>query len=233
MRLQVFLSHAGISSRRKAFEQVRAGQVSVNGKVVTEPSTPVQSSDIIAFQGKKVSLREKVYILLNKPADVVTTVEDRFAEKKVMDFLPQEFRHLYPVGRLDKQTTGLLILTNDGELTHRLTHPSFEVDKVYQARLDRALSENDRMRLQKGVLLEGAKTAPCRIKKTDSGPYEITVHEGRKRQIRKMFELLRYRVLELVRLRQGSIALGDLGVGKWRFLKREEVIRLLKEVGIS
>ncbi len=217
MRLQVFLSHSGACSRRKALLLIQSGRVIVNGQKVLEPSFSVQpSSDIVTLDGKEISLKEKTTILLNKPKGVVVTVSDKFAEKTVIDVLPSQFRHLYPVGRLDKDTTGLLLLTNDGDLAYRLAHPSFEVDKTYEVILGKPLLEADRKRLENGVFLEGKKTAPCRIKTIAQNIYEIVIHEGRKRQIRYMFASLRYHVWELKRTKQGSLVLGDLKVGEWR-----------------
>ena len=148
MRLQVFLSRSGASSRRKALDIIFAGRVSVNGRVVTEPSFCVHpESDRVLLDGRPVEAGEKTYLLFHKPKGVVTTKRDRFAAKTVLDFFPEDLKHLNPVGRLDKDTTGLLLLTNDGDLAHRLMHPSFDVEKVYRVRLDRALSPGDKKRL--------------------------------------------------------------------------------------
>lgn len=226
MRLQVFLSSAGVCSRRRALLLVQSGRVSVNGKKVVEPSYAVSFGDRITVDGKGISSREKIYVLLNKPRGAVTTREDRFAEKKVMDLLPQGLRHLYPVGRLDKDTTGLLFLTNDGPLAFYLAHPSFGVEKTYRGFLDRPLEERSRLRLQRGLELDGRMTAACRIRMVSAKEFEITLHEGRKRQIRRMFEALRYRVVALERVRQGPLELGGLEPGAWRYLTPQEVCAL-------
>lgn len=226
MRLQVFLSSAGACSRRRALLLVRSGRVAVNGKKVVEPSFPVSFSDRIAIDGKGISPREKAYVLLNKPRGVVTTREDRFAEKNVIDLLPKGLRHLYPVGRLDKDTTGLLLLTNDGPLAFCLAHPSFGIEKTYQGSLDRPLEERGRLRLQRGLELDGRMSAPCRIRMISAKEFEITLHEGRKRQIRRMFEALRYRVVALARTRQGPLELKGLGSGAWRYLTPQELCSL-------
>ncbi len=234
MRLQVFLSHSGACSRRKALEYIKQGKVTVNDRKIFEPSHSVhEQSDIVLLDGKCISIPQKVYILLNKPKGVVTTVSDRFAEKKVLDLLPKNFKNLYPVGRLDKDTSGLLLLTNDGALTHRLIHPSFEVEKAYRVLLNKPISGDDKNRLQKGIVLDGKKTAPCQIKKISQNEFEIIIHEGRKRQIRRMFASLHYHVVALVRIRQGSLTLGNLKVGEWRFLTKEEVDRLYNELKIK
>ena len=229
MRLQVFLSHAGVSARRKTLELIKAGRVTVNNKKIYEPSYPVKESDLIVFDGRRLVIPEPIYLLLNKPKGVVTTVSDPFAEKTVMDLLPKKFSSLHPVGRLDKDTSGLLLLTNDGALTHRLIHPSFEVEKTYRVCLDRPLTQDDWRRLEKGVLLDDKKTAPCQIQKNGPCAYEMIIHEGRKRQIRRMFAALRYYVRDLSRIRQGTLALGDLKPGDFRPLTKEEVARLKRE----
>ena len=182
------------------------------------------------LNGEKVVLREKTYILLNKPPGVITTRKDRFAGKTVLDILPERFRYLYPVGRLDKDTTGLLLLTNDGELTHRLTHPRFEVDKLYQAVLDKPLKNSDLNRLEKGIPIDGMPTAPCKIRCRDSSTVEIILHEGRKRQIKRMFSVLGYKVVDLRRLQESHLTLGDLKPGQWRFLSQREIEGLYRSV---
>ncbi len=233
IRLQVFLAHSGACSRRCAGEWIKAGHCSVNGKKVLEPSYPVNPGrDNVLLDDKEVILRKKTYILLNKPPGVITTRKDRFAGKTVLDILPERFRHLYPVGRLDKDTTGLLLLTNDGELTHRLTHPRFEVDKLYQALLDKPLKNSDLKHLEKGILIEGIATAPCKIRCRDSSTVEITLHEGRKRQVKRMFSVLGYKVVELTRLKESHLTLGDLKPGQWRILSQKEIEALYRSVGL-
>ncbi len=234
MRLQVFLSHSGACSRRKALAYIQQGRVTVNGKRIAEPSFPVsEESDAVLLDGKSIVLAAKRYLILHKPKGVVTTLKDPFAEHKVTDLLPKGLKNLYPAGRLDKETRGLLLLTNDGDLTHRLLHPSFEVEKAYRVFLNRPLLEDDKKRIQSGIILEGKKTAPCRIKKISQNEYEIVIHEGRKRQIRKVFALLHYHANDLVRIRQGSLVLGDLKAGEWRFLTKEEVARLYNELKLK
>ncbi|MFH0940968.1 MAG: pseudouridine synthase [Candidatus Omnitrophota bacterium] len=227
MRLQVFLSHSGACSRRKALDLILQGRVTVSGKAILEPSYPITDvSGVVALDGKRIILpEEKIYILLNKPKGVTTTKSDRFAEKKILDVLPIKFKDLYPVGRLDKDTTGLILLTNDGILTHRMSHPSFEVDKAYKVVLDKPLKLQDKYKIEKGVLLDDKVTSPCRVLVTGE-EVEIVIHEGRKRQVRRMFALLRYHVRELVRTRQGPLSLGELKEGQWRFLTKDEVEQL-------
>lgn len=234
MRLQVFLSRSGACSRRKALEYIKAKRVVVEGDIIQEPSFEVSPScTSVELDGKKIFLFEKVYVLLNKPGGVVTTTSDKFAPKKIIDLLPANLRRLHPVGRLDKDTTGLILLTNDGDFTHHMIHPSFNVKKVYRALLDRELSFKDKNSFKRGIMLEGRRTAPCEIKRINRLIYEIVLHEGRKRQIRNMFKVLGYSVVELSRIRQGSLSLGGLPAGKWRFLNKEEVKKIFRELGIA
>jgi pseudouridine synthase len=231
LRLQVFLSHNGIASRRGAMDLVQAGRVAVNGQIVKEPSTPVDPArDKITFDGKLVEAKQFSYILLNKPVGYVTTKEDAHAEKTVMDLLPKEYRHLVPVGRLDMDSEGLLLLTNDGELAHHLTHPKFDVDKTYLVWIGGKLAAEKKRRLELGVIVEGAKTAPCKIsdyKETDEqSELLLTIHEGRKRQVRLMMKAVGCSVRYLKRVAQGPLKLNDLPTGKWRELNPEEIKQL-------
>jgi pseudouridine synthase len=231
IRLQVFLSHNGIASRRAAMELVQKGRVTVNGKVVSEPSTPVDPArDKITFDGKLVEAKQFSYILLNKPAGYVTTKEDAHAEKTVMDLLPRNLQHLVPVGRLDLDSEGLLLLTNDGDLAHRLTHPKFGVDKTYLVWIGGKLLAEKKRRVEQGVLVEGVKTAPCKIsdlKETEEqSEFLLTIHEGRKRQIRLMMKAVGCAVRYLKRVAQGPLKINDLPTGKWRELLPDEIKQL-------
>lgn len=233
LRLQVFLSRQGVCSRRKAMDLIQSGQVYVNGHLVTEPSTPVLvGKDRVTVNGEDIARRDYTYLVMNKPAGCVTTREDRFADKTVLDLLPEHLRHVNPVGRLDKDTEGLLLLTNDGDLAFRLTHPSFDVEKTYVVRITKALTPEDVHRLETGVVIEGRTTAPARcgpVRKSGRGSvFELTIHEGRKRQVRLMLAALGKHVSYLQRIRQGSLNLGDLPVGKWRVLSPSEVMALKK-----
>lgn len=223
MRLQVFLSKAGISSRRAAREIIASGRVRVNGKKILEPSFNVNpENDSVFLSNKKILSKKKIYILLNKPRGITTTKKDSHAARIVMDLLPHEYRHLNPVGRLDRDTTGLILLTNDGEMVNRLTHPRFNIEKTYILRLDRKLEQLHRTRLEEGILLEGRYTLPCKIA-SGRGGLQMTLREGRKRQIRRMFLKLGYKVMALKRIREGGLSLGSLPEGKWRFLREGEV----------
>ena len=237
MRLQVFLSHSRVCSRRKALELIKEGQVTVNGKIVNEPSCDVDSSDQIYLGNKKVSLKENSYLILNKPKGAVTTLQDKHAQFTVKDLLPQEYKHLYPVGRLDKESEGLLLFTNDGDLAFRLGHPSFKVDKVYFVEVDRRLSGQDALALERGVVVEGRRTHPAKLRMVYSKPnasgFNLTIHEGRKRQIRLMLDSLGYLVRSLKRIQYGPICLNNLAPGKCRLLSKEELSLLVKACGFN
>jgi 23S rRNA pseudouridine2605 synthase len=231
VRLQVFLSKAGISSRRSASDFIKSGRISVNEKKVFEPSYKVYpGKDKVSLDGNIVLPLENLYIMLNKPKGVTTTKKDRFAEKTVMDLLPRDLRHVNPAGRLDKDTTGLLLLTNDGELINKLTHPRFNIDKLYEVRIDRHLSDKDRVRIEKGVDIDGKETFPCDISVKDEYLLDIRVHEGRNRQIKRMFAALGYKVIELKRVKEAFLSLGGLREGEWRYLTDQEASRLKKGI---
>lgn len=238
MRLQVFLSRSRICSRRKALNLVKEGYVSVNNNVIREPSYDVDpGTDEVYFNDRKVELKKNSYIIVNKPRGFVTTLMDRHAEKTVLSLLPAGYRHLYPVGRLDKDSEGLLLFTNDGDLAFRLIHPSFKVNKVYFVDVRGNVKHSDVLRLQKGVFIEGRKTHPACVKiiysKGGASGLEITIHEGRKRQIRLMLLSLGYRVIRLRRVKYGSLELGKLKPGQWRLLNNQEISSLYKGCGLS
>lgn len=233
IRLQVFLSRNGVCSRRKAFDLVLGGRVSVNGQTVREPSTPVDpKKDKVCVDGREVKEKAYHYVLLNKPAGYVTTKSDPFAQKTVFDLLPRQFSHLSPVGRLDKDTEGLLLLTNDGDAAYRLSHPRFGVDKTYCVKIAGLLTAQQKSKIEEGVFVEGRKTAPAGIKDIqflkNQTQMKIVIHEGRKRQIRLMFAQMGQKVVYLKRLSQGPLSLGALKIGRWRELTKEE-IKILKE----
>ncbi|OGX54417.1 MAG: hypothetical protein A2321_01655 [Omnitrophica WOR_2 bacterium RIFOXYB2_FULL_45_11] len=237
MRLQVFLSHSRVCSRRKALELIKDAQVTVNGKIVNEPSYSVDSSDQVYLGNKKVSLKENSYLILNKPRGAVTTLQDEHAKFTVKELLPKEYKHLYPVGRLDKESEGLLLITNDGDLAFRLGHPSFKVNKVYFVEVDRRLSGQDALALERGVVVEGRRTHPAKLRMVYSKPnasgFNLTIHEGRKRQIRLMLAGLGYSVRNLKRIQYGPIRLDNLAPGKCRLLSREELGVIFKVCGKS
>ncbi len=206
---------------------VQSGRVKVNGLIVREPSFAVEAGDDIMADGQKVESKQYSYVMLNKPAGYVTSKEDPHADKTVMDLLPRELQHLVPVGRLDMESEGLLLLTNDGNLAHRLTHPKFHVDKTYTVRVGGELAREKKMRLEHGVVIEGAKTAPCCIRDvqyngTDT-EFRMMIHEGRKRQIRLMLKAVGSHVHYLKRIAVGDLRLGGLKTGAWRYLEPMEI----------
>ncbi|MBN1871153.1 MAG: rRNA pseudouridine synthase [Candidatus Omnitrophica bacterium] len=231
MRLQVALSRSGITSRRKAASIIEEGRVLVNGSVIRERSHPVDlESDKIVVDGKSIDAKEKIYILLNKPRGYITSRCDPEGRKTVFDLIPSRFKNLHPVGRLDRDTTGLLILTNDGELTYRLTHPKFEIRKKYWIRCKGMIQDKEKTRLERGMVIDGKKTARAKVtllkNNTDSSELYIEIHEGRKRQIRYMFLYLGRPVKRIERVAYESLTLGSLKKGEFRYLTNSEVRRL-------
>jgi 23S rRNA pseudouridine2605 synthase len=230
------LMEAGTGSRRKLVENIIKGRVQVNGKPVDDLKHPVNIvKDHITIEGKPTDLKPKetICLMLHKPKGVLSTTSDERGRRTVTDILPAEYRHagLYPAGRLDKDSTGLLLLTNDGNLTYRLTHPRFEHEKEYLVRIDGTLTAEEKNRLKKGIKLEEGKTSPARIKEVKSGSYNysLTIHEGRKRQIRRMFERLKHPVIDLKRIRIGGLRLGNLKEGEARRLSAGEIATLTEK----
>ena len=221
------LLKAGAGSRRKVAAAIMEGRVTVNGRVVDSLRFALDpEKDIIALDGKEIKTESErpVYLMLNKPAGMLSTVRDERGRMTVMDLVPEKYRkmRLYPAGRLDKDTTGLLLLTNDGELTHRLTHPSFENEKEYYVNIDGRLTDEDIRSLEEGVELEEGITSPAKVRELENElpyNYSIIIHEGRKRQVRRMFAALGYFTIALKRVRIGKLMLGDLKEGEVREIK--------------
>ena len=237
MRLQSFLSQAGISSRRSVIQELEDGKVKVNGEVVRIPSYPIfPGKDHVTYLDQEISLSTKknLYFIFNKPRGVITTAQDTHNRKTVLDYFKEVKARLYPVGRLDQDTTGLLLVTNDGDLAHKLMHPSFGVEKIYEVVIDKEISKEEIKRLEQGIVIEEVKTAPCKIKmlsvRDGKSKVEIILHEGRKRQIRNMFQAIGIKVLHLHRKRYGPLNLKGLTPGKSRLLTSEELNMLLKVV---
>jgi len=235
MRLQVFLSHNGVCSRRQAMELIQEGHVAINGQVIREPSWKVNlPQDTITVDGKSVESKQYEYVILNKPQGYVTTMAEHRGEKSVLKLLPEEYQHLKSVGRLDKDTEGLLLLTNDGDVSHKLTHPKFNVDKVYYVEIRGQMSEVSKRKLEKGVSIEGEMTSPAKIKdmKFDGGKtsFKMTIHEGKKRQIRLMCKVVGHEVVYLKRVVHGPLRLGTLKKGEWHKLTVEEINSLQSTV---
>jgi 23S rRNA pseudouridine2605 synthase len=226
MRLAKFLAHAGVASRRAAEGIVAAGRVTVDGEVVTDPARDVDETSGVALDGHRVAPEPHEVHALNKPAGVVSTARDTHGRPTVVQ-LVRSPRRLYPVGRLDADTTGLILLTNDGELADRLTHPRYGVKKVYRARIQPArVSPRALEALREGVELEDGRTAPAQVRQLAPGVLELTVREGRKRQVRRMVEAVGHRVVALERVAFGPLGLRGLEPGKSRRLTKAEVDRL-------
>lgn len=236
IRLQKYMAEAGISSRRKAEELILEGKVKVNGKTVNELGIKiVPNKDIVEYNGKKVVLeKEYVYILLNKPIGYVTTVKDQFNRDSILD-LVKISKRIVPVGRLDMYTSGAIILTNDGDFVYKVTHPKHEIEKTYTVTIKGIVKDNEVEELKKGVKIEDYTTKPAKVKilKTDEekniSRLEITIHEGKNRQVRKMCEAIGHKVLALHRSKIAGIGVKDLELGKWRYLTRNEVKKILNE----
>jgi 23S rRNA pseudouridine2605 synthase len=230
MRLAKHLAHAGVASRRASEKLVWDGRVTVGGEVVTDPARDVGPGDAIALDGEPVGAAEhrRVVYAVHKPRGVVSTASDPGGRMTVVDLVESEKR-LYPVGRLDADTSGLILLTDDGDLAHRLTHPRFEVPKTYRAKVKKPpVREAELRRLREGIELEDGRTAPARVRKLMPNELEITIHEGRKRQVRRMLEEIGHPVSSLQRVAFGSLTLGNLAEGSHRRLSAAEVERLRK-----
>jgi 23S rRNA pseudouridine2605 synthase len=230
------LTEAGTGSRRRMAEAIKQGKVRVNDEVAASFNHPVDpAKDRIFFEGRAIDLKPDkiICLMLNKPAGIVSTVNDEKGRRTVVSILPEKYRRhrLYPVGRLDIDTTGLLLMTNDGDLTYRLTHPRYEYEKEYLAAIRGSLSPDEKRQLQRGILLEDGMTHPAVVREIAMPPYNysITIHEGRKRQVRRMFERLRHTVLALKRVRIGNLRLGDLKEGEARHLTAKEISNLADE----
>ena len=239
-RLQKVIAYAGIASRRKAEQLIVEGKVKVNGKVVRELGTKVSNSDTIEVEGVKLEKEDKVYFLLYKPKGYISAVTDDKGRKTVVDIFKKRVpERIFPVGRLDYDTTGLLLLTNDGEFSYQLTHPKFKIDKTYIARVKGVPTIDGLKKLQRGIKLEDGKTAPAKVSMTSFDEQagkaicEITIHEGRNRQVRRMFEAIGTPVVKLKRERFAFLDLGNLKPGEYRELTKHEVkqLRVLAETG--
>lgn len=235
VRLQKYMAECGVASRRKCEEFILNGKVKVNGAVVNELGTKVNTlRDIVEYNGRKLEFKEDfVYILLNKPIGYVTTAKDQFDRDSVLDLVKTNKR-LVPVGRLDMYTSGALILTNDGEFVYKVTHPKHEIEKTYTVTIKGIVTDEEVVKLRNGVQIEDYTTKPARVKilKTDEekkqSRLEITIHEGKNRQVRKMCETINHSVLALHRSKIAGIGVKDIELGKWRYLTKKEVDKILQ-----
>lgn len=227
-RIQKIIANSGYASRRKAEELIKQGRVTVNGEIVRELGQKASYADTIMIDGEALKKEDKEYILLYKPRDVVTTSSDDKHRKTVID-LVETPKRVYPVGRLDYDTSGVLLLTNDGELTNLLTHPSSNIEKVYLVKIDEAVNPHVLKKLETGVIIDGKKTAPAKVKvkkidkKKNKSLIYLTIHEGRNHQVKKMFEAIGYKVAKLKREKFAGLDLHSLKSGEWRRLSVHEV----------
>lgn len=233
VRLQKYLAEAGIASRRQAERLILAGEVLVNGRVAELGMQVEPEKDKVTWRGKEVTQQEKIYLMLNKPIDVVTTVRDTHGRTTVLDLLPADMARIYPVGRLDKDSEGLLLLTNDGDLAYKLTHPKFEVVKTYHALVSGHPSAALLTNLAAGIVLADGPTALALVEVLHSDKQgswlSIGIHEGRNRQVRRMLKAIGHPVLHLRREAFGNLNLGRLQVGEWRLLQTEELAELRQQ----
>jgi 23S rRNA pseudouridine2605 synthase len=230
VRLAKFLAHGGVASRRRAEEIIAKGLVTVGGEVVTDPARDVGEGDDVCVNGAPIAAEAREVWAVNKPVGVISTAREPGSRTPVVDLVASEAR-LYPVGRLDADSSGLLLLTNDGELANRLTHPRYEVPKAYVARLRAPLADRDLARLRGGVELDDGPTAPARVKRLGAREVEIALREGRNRQVRRMLEAVGNGVVALQRTRFGPLGLGNLEEGQARRLSDEEIARLREAAG--
>lgn len=235
VRLQKYLAEAGIASRRKCEELISQGRVEVNGLIVTTPGTKISGNERILVDGIEASPEQnKIYILLNKPVGYISSAKDQFSRKTVLDLVGTVKERIYPVGRLDYDTSGLIILTNDGDFANKMTHPRHQMQKVYRAEIMGRLSDSDIESFKRGIVIDDYKTAPAGIRiinmAQDRSVVEVTIHEGKNRQVRNMFEVLNHPVVRLKRVAIGFVEISGLEEGKWRYLSKNEILGLKKSV---
>ena len=227
MRLNLFIAKSGYASRRKADCLIKEGKVRVNNKEALKLFLQISNKDKVEIEGKTLRLKEHIYILFNKPKGVTTTLSDKFAQKKVIDFFPRKFKGIYPVGRLDKQSCGLLMLTNDGDFCYRVTHPKFSVEKEYIVGVKGNMSSGDCQRAKNGLNLEGEHLKVKSIKvlsnQKNRAVYKVVISEGKKRHLRRLFKALGFSVDELKRVRMGRLALGNLKPGTYRLMEGKKI----------
>lgn len=234
MRINKYIASSGVASRRKAEELILEGKIKVNNKVVTDLATEInEQNDSVTYDGKKIKpVQNYTYMMFYKPKSCVTTANDEKGRKTIYDYIDTKDKRLFPVGRLDYDSEGLLLLTNDGELTYKLTHPSNEIPKTYLVKVEGEVKQADLARLRNGVELDGTKTKRCKIKLrefTDNiSSFDMTIYEGRNRQIRRMFECIDKEVIFLKRIAIGDVRLGGLTRGTTRYLNQKEIDYLKK-----
>lgn len=236
VRLNKFLSQAGVSSRREADRMISEGRVKVNGEVILALGYKIDDAqDHVEVNGSRIERADnQVYLMMNKPPGYLVTLKDPFQRPTIMDLLPSFNTRIYPVGRLDFESQGLLLLTNDGELAHRLMHPRYQIGKLYLVKVKGKPDASSLSKLEKGIYLDGKRTAPAKIKRLSEGPkrvvISIEIYEGRKREIRRMLDAIGLSVLELQRIKFAGLELSNLKPGNWRYLEPKEIARLKMKV---
>ena len=238
MRLQKYLALCNVASRRASEEIILQGRVRIKGKKCTTLGTKVSDGDEVSVDGKIISQEaKKYYIMLNKPIGYVTTVSDEQGRATVMELVSDISKRVYPVGRLDINTEGLLLMTNDGDFTYKITHPKHKLDKTYEVWVSGKAEQNALKKLERGVIIDGKKTSPAKVDVIDytkaSALLSVTIHEGRNRQVRKMCASVGFKVMNLKRVSEGGLSLGNLPLGKWRHLTDAEVKLILKNADIG
>jgi pseudouridine synthase len=239
IRLNKFLAQAGVASRREVDKMIAEGRIKVNGQVVQALGYKIDhEKDRVEVDGRRVEREEGlVYLMLNKPSGYLVTLKDNFKRPTIQQLLPSLRQRIFPVGRLDFDSSGLLLMMNDGELAYRLTHPRFKVPKVYLVKVMGEPDPSDLARLEKGIYLDGKKTAPAKIAQIKSDPkkslFKIEIFEGRKREVKRMFQAIGHKVLHLQRISFGGLRLGTLKTGKWRYLIRKEIDTLKKQAALK
>ena len=235
IRLNKFLAQAGVASRREVDKMIAEGRIKVNGQVVQMLGYKIDDeNDRVEVEGRRVEREEGlIYLMLNKPPGYLVTLKDNFQRPTILQLLPSLSKRVFPVGRLDYDSSGLLLMMNDGELAYRLTHPRFKVPKAYLIKVRGEPDPSKLSRLEKGIYLDGKKTAPAKIAKIRSDPkkslFKIEIYEGRKREVKRMFQAIGHKVLQLQRISFGGLRLGSLKAGKWRYLTRKEIDTLKKQ----
>ncbi len=224
MRLNRYIAHSGLTSRRKADDFISAGSVTVNGEVTTDFSAQVSNADVVEVNGKRIQTSEATIVALYKPIGVTTTKSDPHADVTITDILPEKYQALNPAGRLDRESEGLLIVTNDGELAQQLTHPSFEHEKEYEVEVEKNLTDADLQQLADGVKLKEGVTARATVQRLGRKRFSITITQGWKRQIRRMVESVQNSVTILKRTRIGKLSLGDMKPGDVKEVNKEDII---------
>jgi 23S rRNA pseudouridine2605 synthase len=229
-KLNVFIAKAGVCSRRKADLLIKEGKVKMNGRVIVEPWTEVSASDFVAVSGKSLRAESQIYLIVNKPRGVTVTLEDKYAKRKINDHIPNRYGRVFPVGRLDKDTSGLIIMTNDGDLCHKLTHPSFEIEKEYVVTVEGMIKPQSMDTMKTGIEDEGdilkVKSVSMLRRDPKKTVLKIIISEGKKRHIRRLLKHLGAKVMNLKRVRIGNLELGALKEGKFRVVDKREMYLL-------